>query len=188
MSTKALENIAYALGLATNAIRQKEAFLYVMENNDKNINELAIDINQKGKVFSSNVESSAERVASYVSKLHKERNDDGLKQKWCQLFSEEERGILTPSSNSTIVKSVYFSNDHLTKQQTTEFSVKVMRKAVQHYLEDIRAFDKAGKLHPDELDILNGVKGNQPEPALKQDERLILQLIEAGFLQCDLNR
>lgn len=192
MTSKSLEEIGYALGIGRHVIHQKEAFEYVIVNIEKTPNNLALNIMEKGKDFSEHVNLAASRVASYIHNFHKERKDDELSLKWNNLFKEEELNLIAePLHHRAKTHSVYFKNFHHTDQQKTEFGVKVMRNAVQHYLEDIKYFGKLGKLNPDELKILEAIKGvgeEQKPKELTLDEQQIYELWKAGFLQCEFDK
>ncbi|GEM_PF-6000827 len=183
ITAKVLKSIGHALGIGRHVIRQQEAFEYVMECSEKTLEELAVNIIEKGQDFSEKVESAASRIASYIYGFHKKRKDNELVQKWSSLFTEEEFHIMALSNSPN--KTIYFHNYHLSKQQKIEFSLRVIRNAVHHYLEDIKYFGKTEYLSLEELKILNQIRRVQKSQILTPDERQIHELWKSGFLQCD---
>ncbi len=162
------------------------AFEYVIQNSDKSSEQLATDIISMPKEFSSLFTKAAERIVSnIVDKYHKGIYSDGLNKKWNNLFSEEERDYFKDANPNNRYSHIMIVMDKFPIEKLT-FSVKVIRNATTHYLQDIKASGLLETLRAEELEILNKISSKQSTTNLTQKELRDYELWKAGHLQCEI--
>ncbi|MBW4628239.1 MAG: hypothetical protein KME49_22680 [Brasilonema octagenarum HA4186-MV1] len=197
MTFDALEQIGYRLGIGGHVGRQETAFKYVIENADKSPEELvSIILKEKGREFPDMIVLAANRVVSNVLSLHKTLEEEDLSQKWWNRFSEDEQSSLIPIPEEFTSKNkmIRIYNPNFEKSKEYEFATKVIRVAVQHYLEDIKGGDNFDKLNNDELQLLKKIK-ETPEIKISEQkvttsevDKLTEQYWQSVFYQIDCER